>query len=463
MIEEQHARLGPSNHRWPNCAGSPREEERYEDIAGDAAVDGTGSHLLLELCLKNNKNADHFLDQVIGVNHVDKPNGWHVLADRVERVQMALDYIKRRVAELQEQFPDANIKIYAEQKTDPGGAFCRTDWWGTCDITITATGQGVVYFIEVADYKDGRGYVDVKDNSQLISYLFGQLRPFICDPPRYVRPFNLEKVLGARMTIIQPKTDPVIRYVCTTRPEDQLTLPSLAFYAEELAQAAIRTDNPDAPLTPGKHCRWCKANPKNGGHCTAQSDQSIQVVNTMTTELANVEGQSLFEYIGKAIADPKSLSEEQLADLLDAEPGIQTVFDTVRVEIQERIKQGIDFSKYGYSMEPGKGSNEYAVEEDVVVKKLKAVRLKADKIWQKKLITPAQLMKLPELKPEQKERLKEELIKYKAGKKTLKKIARGELLPAKDSAEMMFGDVANQSAEQMFGNVVDKPKDVSFF
>lgn len=467
MIAEEHARLAPSNHRWPHCAGSVREEERYPDIAGEAAIDGTGSHVLLELCMKNNVDAANFLDQVIGVNHPYKPNGWHVMQDRVDRVQMALDYIKRRKVELKKQFPDCQIQVFSETKADPGGAFGRDDWNGTCDITfiVKQVTLNQVYFVEVADYKDGRGYVSEKNNSQLISYLFGQMRHYIGSGENKVAPFNAENIPNCRMTIIQPKTDPVIRYVCSTRYEDMMSTQAVVMFAEDLAQAAARTDNPDAPLTPGKHCQWCKANPKRGGHCTAESNQSIEVVNTMTTEIANVNGQSLFEYIGKAVADPKSLSEEQLADLLDAEPGIQNIFDKVREEIQERIKQKIDVP--GYAMEPGKGSNEYAVDEDEVVKKLKSARLKATDIYEKKLISPAQLMKHPKLKPEQKERLKEELIKYKPGKKTLKKVARAELLP-KDSVEMMFGEVVEQqkqTAEMMFGEVANQSTDtdVSFF
>lgn len=454
-MEEQHARLGPSNHRWPGCPGSPREESQYPDIAGEAAIDGTGSHLLLELCLKNGVPADHYLDQVIGVNHHDMPNGWHVLADRVERVQMALDYVKRRVTELQAAYPDCQIEVTPEQKTDPGGAFGRTDWWGTCDITIVVKQPAMneVYFVEVIDYKDGRGYVSEKQNTQLHSYLFGQMRPFICSGPDLVRPFRSEAVHHCRMTIIQPKTNPVVRYVCSTDPESLVSVSSVVMFAEDLAQAARLTDDPEAKLVPGKHCTWCKANPKRGGHCTAQANQSIEVVNTMSQDMKTTEGQSLFEYIGNAVADPKSLTEEQLADLADAEPGILAVFDKVREEIQERIKQDIHVP--GYEMAPGKGSNQWNGDEEVIVKKLKGCRLKNDDIYPKKLLSPAQMMKSEKLKPEQKERLQKELVTYVVGKKTLKKVARqAAVTDESQSAEMMFGDVANKTTDT---------EEVSFF
>jgi len=186
--EDQHARLGPSNHRWPHCPGSVREEANYEDVAGEAAIDGTGSHLLLELCLKHGIRAEQYLNQIIGANHHDKPNGWTVTQDRADRVQLCLDYIFKRVEDLtNEGYTD--VEVIAERKLDPGGAFGRDDWWGTGDVTIIARRNGLVRFVEVCDYKDGQGYVHHENNTQLISYLFGALRPHIA---QHARPMTLK-------------------------------------------------------------------------------------------------------------------------------------------------------------------------------------------------------------------------------------------------------------------------------
>ena len=195
---QKHARLSCSNKRWPHCAGSVREEERYEDIPGAAAIDGTGSHLLLEMCMENNVPASQYDQQIIGVNHPDHLGGWLVAPDRIARVQMCLDYITRRVNELKGQFPGSTVTVESEQKSDPGGMFGRDDWWGTVDITIICRNSmtGEVHFIEVADYKDGRGYFSEKGNTQLISYLAGKMRPFVATGPDLVRPFRPERVAG---------------------------------------------------------------------------------------------------------------------------------------------------------------------------------------------------------------------------------------------------------------------------
>jgi len=461
-MSEGHARLGPSNKRWPMCAGSVREEENYEDVAGEAAIDGTGSHLLLEMCLQNNVPAFTYDQQIIGANHHDNPNGWLVAPDRIERVQMALDYISRRVAELKEQFQGCNVTVEAESKSNPGGAFGRTDWWGTCDITITARHplSGEVYFIEVADYKDGRGYVSEKNNTQNISYLFGKMRHYVGSGPEKVRPFIPANVGGIRMTIIQPKTNPVVRYQCSTRQEDDVSALTVIEAADKLSDAAYATDDPNAPLTPGDHCQWCKANPKRGGHCTAKSDQSLQVVETMSEEQEAgrmvAGGSGLHEYFSAVLADPKSLTEDQLSELADAEEGIQAVFDKVKKEIRERINQGITVP--GYAMQPGKGANVWNEDEDKIAKKLKSRRLKLADIYPPKLITPAQVLKLDKLTDEQKERIKKDLITYTAGKLSLKKVAHSVAQSTTDdvsSGQMMFGDVLDTAP------VVEK--EVSFF
>ena len=178
-----HARLSPSNHRWPNCPGSVREEARYPDIAGESAIDGTGSHLLLEMCLIEDVTPNYYEGRIIGVNHEDKPEGWLVSQDRIDRVWMCLNYINRRKEELLTQYPGATIQVQAETQTNPGGMFGRTDWKGTADVTITALIDNRAVFIEVVDYKDGRGWVNAEGNSQLISYLGGQMRPWIASGP----------------------------------------------------------------------------------------------------------------------------------------------------------------------------------------------------------------------------------------------------------------------------------------
>lgn len=429
-----HARLSPSNHRWSNCPGSVRVEADYPDISGEAAIDGTGSHLLLELCLNNNVQADAYDGQIIGVNHPDQPMGWLVGTDRIERVQMALNYISRRYQELTGQFPGKLITIQSESRSNPGELFRRDDWWGTVDITIMVTEGDHLHFLEVVDFKDGQGWVSEKDNPQLYSYLIGRLKGYAYvdgfDKTLYI--MDLPRVDNFRMSIVQPKTNPPIRYYEPTKEE-------VIHHARELINAAKRTDDPDAPLIPGKHCTWCKHG--RAKNCTASSEQSLEKVNTMldNTPALTSQGVSLFEVVQQTFGDITQLDTNKLSELADAEAGIQSAFDRVKEEIQRRIESGEKVE--GYAMEPGRSSQVWAVSEEEVAKALKGRRFKKDDIYPPKLITPAQVLKHPNLTNEQKEKIKRDLITMKAGDLKLKKVSRDRL--TKNPVDM-FGDVVPQ-------------------
>ena len=434
----KHARLGPSNHRWPHCPGSVREEKKYPYEGSSApAIDGTGSHELLELCLNNNVPAIQYDQQIIAVNHRDQPNGWLVDAERCGRVQICLDYVTRRIAELREQFPDCVVKVDSETLSNPGSFFDRDDWWGTVDITITASSidGSKIYFVETIDYKDGRGYVTEKWNTQLISYLYGKIALYITKTVG--EPSMVADYSGCRMTIVQPKTGTPIRYMCSTRPDDSINFLNIASKATELAFAADATDEPDAPLIPGKHCQWCKHNPKRGGSCTAETDKSTEVIRTMSDKLVTTSNDGLLDMISNAVADVKSLSVAELTMIADAEDGFSAAFNKVRSEIQERIETGETVP--GFAMLPGKCSRVWNESEEVIAKTLKARRLKKDEIYPSKLISVAQALKHPSLTDTQKKKIEKDLVSEVAGKMSLKKVSYDH--KAEKQVDQMFADV----------------------
>lgn len=433
-MSELHARLGPSNHRWPLCPGSIREESVYPDIPGKAAIDGTGSHELLELCIKHEVPAQAYVGRILGTGHVDNPNGWLIQDDRAERVQQCLNYIDRRVNELKEQ-GYSNVQVFSEEKANPGGLCGRDDWWGTVDITIKAFDEtGVCRFVEICDYKDGQGWVSVKSketglhNTQLVSYAIGQVRKEIGSGPDKVNPLRTELLTGGvRISIVQPKTNPVVRY-------EDMTIDVLVSEYETLKWAAIATDDPNAPLKAGSHCKWCK----HKSNCTQKSQESLEVVNTMTTE-----NNPLIEMIGNtAVIDFKVMDNEKLSDLADSEAGIMAIFDNVKKEIESRIDAGQKVP--GYAKKPGNSSRVWSLSEDEIVKKLKSLRMKKDDMYPPKLITPAQAMKLSSLSDKQKKKIESELISTVAGKLRLKKVSRTEQIDKVD----FFSEVPDKTTNQ---------------
>ena len=283
--------------------------------------------------------------------------------------------------------------------------------------------------MEVADYKDGRGYVSEKNNTQLHSYLFGAMRPYVCSGPELVRPFNKQS-FPIRMCIIQPKTTKPIRYV------DNYSSVIVDFYKRVLIPAAEATDQKDAPLVAGKHCQWCKASKKRGGHCTVAENESFNKVKSMSTDIIAKDG-SFFELVNQSINSVETMSVEQLTQLVDAKDSYMNIFKNAEDEIEKRLSMGETIQ--GFKMLPGKSSREWAGDTDSLVKKLKARRMKEADIYKRSIITPAQLEKSA-MTDKQKSDILGEFCVTVAGKDKLTKVSY-----EKETASEMFSDIALQT------------------
>lgn len=386
-----HARLGPSNKRWPYCPGSVREEAKYPDTSSDAAVDGTGSHLLLEACLIHGVQAKAYLGQTIGQGDEEMPMGWFIEQDRVDRVQMCLDYIEERYYQLGMQYDtDENpvrITVETESISNPGEAYDRDDWWGTCDVTISVIDQNDdKLFVETVDYKDGRRFVDEKFNTQLIAYLHGKVYD------------SLTCTRGA-MTIVQPKTSRPIR-------THEIDIKDLQHEADKLAVAAAATDDSRAPLIPGKHCHdFCK-HKKN---CDTFKNQKVKEVSFM-------DNMSIVERVTNHIS---TLSPDELSAILKAEKTFTDAFKKAREEAVHRLETGHNVP--GYTISTGNAKRVWNEDEATMVTKFKGMKLKQKDYYPPKLISPAQAENCPELTDIQKKNLNK-YISVVDGKPTLKEV-----------------------------------------
>ena len=185
-----HSQLSPSQrYRWRVCAGSIREANKLPKKPGSAAaIDGTHTHSLLEVCIKDRpSDASPFPNAVsyIGVQMVDHEGLFTVDKARAERVQFALDYIASRVA------ANPGAEVISEEKVDPAYLVGRDDMSGTVDVQlIGSTG------IEIIDYKDGINPVEAKDNEQMEQYALGIIA-------KYMAQGRFFETIA--MTIVQPK------------------------------------------------------------------------------------------------------------------------------------------------------------------------------------------------------------------------------------------------------------------
>jgi len=142
------------------CPGSIREEAKYPDVTGQAAVDGTHSHTLLEQAILTNTDPVQFIGRTLA----DHEGEFIVDKERAARVGVAYSHILHRVKEL------GKAVVKAEGKVNPALLLptVREDLGGTVDVQIHAGTH-----VDVIDYKDGMGIVSAKDNKQLELYALG--------------------------------------------------------------------------------------------------------------------------------------------------------------------------------------------------------------------------------------------------------------------------------------------------
>lgn len=397
-----HAMLSPSKRsRWALCPGSIREEAKYPDTgSGPAAADGTHSHTLLEYCI--NRGLSDAMDQV-GEVFADDDGSFVVDEARAQRVNVAINYVKQRVAEL-----NGMAEVIPETRVDPQWFTHRDDLSGTVDIQII--GNGV---LEIVDYKDGMGIVEAENNLQLEQYAMGKLAECKLGwnvPEQY--PWK-----EVHMTIIQPKLalkgmEPITKWIVPVKYLlDRLSV---------LSAQARATDDPNAPLVPGEsQCKFCRAK----GSCAALASNVMKEVGIMfqpvVTQTLDVAQQS-------ADKDPATMDDTQIRQIMEAAPLMRQLLEAVEKEALRRLEAGQSLP--GLKLVHGRGSRAWALTEDEMAEKLVKMGIPKTAIYETKLVSPAKAEKLTwekrdgtkvSLTDRQLKRMDQEYVTKLAGKLTV--------------------------------------------
>ncbi len=264
-----HSKIGASSmHRWAACPGSVRLSKDIPNTSSKYAEEGTLAHDLaadlLNLELRGNDGGD--------------------IAD-----------FHAKWTDIDPEMHE-NVKIYVEEFLKE--AFATPGWFSVerkfnlsnLHPGLFGTADGIIYqesikVLQVWDFKYGQGIpVEPENNEQLMYY-----------------------GLGALMETKAPCSD-VELVICQPRcphPEGpirkwRLSVTDLIDFAADLIDAAKRTEDPNAGLVPGDHCRFCPASPT----CPQLHDTAV--------ELAKNEFSPAFSY------DPA-----KLASVLELIPAIK--------------------------------------------------------------------------------------------------------------------------------------------
>lgn len=222
--ERAHSKLGASSmYRWSKCPGSVALCEQYPSTgSSEYADEGTRAHEIAARWLENNPvpEMDEEMDE-----------------EMYESIKVYVDYVRHRSTN-----PGYEIELMIEKRFSLEEIY--PGLFGTCDAIVY---HGNEYkTLHVIDFKYGKGIpVSVKNNPQLKYYALGAV---------YNTDFKPEKV---RMTIVQPRCEHPDGYVRS----EEIDIVDLLEFEADLVEFARATEDPNAPLIDGPHCRFCSAAP----------------------------------------------------------------------------------------------------------------------------------------------------------------------------------------------------------
>lgn len=249
-----HAVLSPSaSERWINCPGSVAATAVLPVKPGNKyAAEGTAAHSLLEICLRLDQDPEEFIG-------LEVEEGWRVTEEMAAAVGAAMDWVRETMA------ANPSLRLHTELRVKPGPliGLHNGEYEGTLDIMLE-DGRLCI----VADYKHGSGvYVEVKNNTQLMSYAGG------------ARERNGNAFFKYQMVIIQPRNySNNGRMVRSWNMTEGELVHWLMHTVKPSAHAALA---PNAPRKAGAWCKWCGA----GGSCRVYARYAAALA---TTEFASV-------------------------------------------------------------------------------------------------------------------------------------------------------------------------------
>lgn len=341
-----HSRLGASiAHRWMACPGSVGLSSGVEESAGTVyAAEGSAAHELAEMCLRQDRDAEEFLEEEITVgNHV-----FTVDQDMADGVQVYVDYVRSIYDR------EAGDILLVEHRFDLSHIF--PEMFGTGDAGVYKAKTKSLY---VVDLKFGKGHaVEAANNPQLAYYGLGMIAV-----PSLVG-IQIDKVVLAIVQPRAPHRDGPIR-------EWETDPVHLLDFQADLAEAAARTQEPDAPRVPGDWCNFCPA----AGICPE------------LREVALLKAQAEF-----ADVIAPDLSESELAELLEKADLVECGIKAIRAEAFARAEGGAKIP--GWKLVPKRAVRKWKDEGTVVATLIVDHDVSSDDLWNRKLKSPAQVEKL---------------------------------------------------------------------
>lgn len=316
MTEAAHSTLfaPSSSHRWMHCTGSPHAARRYKDEPGEAAMEGTAAHWLLEKCLTDGTDPISLLGHVLTVRQgqierqftIDKEMARNVFEFGVQPI--------REVA-LRPGLSRVEVKVQLRYIHDD--VFGRTDVWHF----------GEDRWLTVFDFKYGRVDVSPVENEQELLYALGIYR-------EHIEPLYGAQIAGVNLVIAQPRS-------LLPGPRIKSWPCSLEYLLgfEQRVKAAVNEVLTNPQFRPGDWCGYCPAL----GECPPTREQAASLgpllATAQMTALDAAKILSAKKLIEKKLKDAAAVGKEALLSRQEVPGfrlGVSTKFRQWRDEEQAK-------------------------------------------------------------------------------------------------------------------------------
>ena len=327
-----HAILSASGaHRWLSCTPSARLELEFDDISGEAALEGTAAHNLSE----------HKLRLALGIKS-EKPVSPYDSKEMENYTDGYVEFVLEALEEAKKKCKDPLILI--EQKLDFSSFV--PDGFGTGDTVIVADN-----ILHIIDFKYGQGVlVSAEDNPQMKLYALGALEQFDGI-------YDIEEIA---MSIYQPRRENVSTAIIAKE--------ELLKWAEEIlipkAQIAFKGEG---NYCPGEWCQFCRAAVK----CRARAEAKMKL--------------ATFEF-----ALPPLLTDEEIAEILSSIGDLTSWANEIMAYATDAaVNHGKEWP--GFKVVAGRSNRKYKDEKQVAEAAIKAGY---EDIYRQSLITLTEMEKL---------------------------------------------------------------------
>lgn len=388
-MTKKHAVLSPSSaHRWSSCTASvgAAAANLEPDEGSDAARLGTCGHQILEDLLTDpTRDPQSFLGREFWIEARNEHwrEDWPFVDVSPEHVivvdQALIDAVVTARNFVVEQATMMGGTIVPEQRVPIGHITGEDDAHGTSDVVIVTDET-----VAILDLKLGRRRVDayevltpahediitgetvpevVRPNLQLAMYALGVLKASGRSPKR------------VRLGIVQPFLSHVSEWAGTVEE-----LMRVGAWLSEKADET-RTNPVFAPSA--DNCLYCRAS----GNCAAQ---------TAAVAAAALEGFDDVE-----TARPRSPADLTLGDSYALVPLVQVWARAVEDRVREHLTGGLPVVRsdgISYKLVEGKMGARSWTDEEEAEEALKRMRLKAEQMYTRKVISPTQAEKLAKVK-----------------------------------------------------------------